>query len=114
MSTATPETILHAWRNSDVQKRLRFVLYALLVFVIGTHIVAPGIDRSVVDQFFQRSGGGLFDLLSVFTGGALERFSIFALGIMPYINASIMMQLATAVFPQLKEIQQEGETGRKR
>lgn len=117
MSTsATPQTLLQAWNVPDVKKRLKFVLYALLIYVFCTHIPAPGIDLELVQRFFQSSAGsgGLFSFIDLFSGGALKRFSILALGIMPYINASIMMQLLVAVDPKLKEIQQEGEEGRKK
>jgi preprotein translocase subunit SecY len=117
MSTAaTPQTLLQSWNVPELQKRLKFVLYALLIFVLCTHIPAPGIDMDLVQNFFQRggTGGGLFDLIDMFAGGALKQFSIIALGVMPYINASIMFQLLVAVDPKLKQIQQEGEEGRKR
>jgi len=115
-SSATPQTLLQSWNVPDLQKRLKFVLYALLIFVFCTHIPAPGIDIDKVRLFFQSAagGGGIFNLLNLFSGGALKQFSILALGIMPYINASIMMQLMTAVDPKLKEIQQEGDEGRKK
>ncbi len=106
------QQIASAWNIPDLKKRIYFVLWGLAVFVLGTHIPAPGIDENLVDRFFA-GAGGLFDLLDAFGGGALSRFSIFALGIMPYINASIMMQLLVAIYPQLKEIQQEGESGQK-
>ncbi len=117
MSTAaTPQTLLQAWNVPDVKKRLKFVLYALLIYVFCAHIPAPGIDMDLVKQFFQSQAGsgGLFSFINLFSGGALKRFSILALGIMPYINASIMMQLLVAVEPKLKELQQEGEEGRKK
>ncbi|MEP0813872.1 MAG: preprotein translocase subunit SecY [bacterium] len=107
------QQIASAWNVPDLKKRLYYVVWGLLIFVVGTHIPAPGMDQAYVDRFFQTGGGGLFDLLDVFGGGALKRFSIFALGIMPYINASIMMQLLVAIYPQLKEIQQEGEMGQR-
>jgi preprotein translocase subunit SecY len=106
------QQIASAWNIPDLKKRLYFVLWGLAVFVLGTHIPAPGIDENLVDRFFA-GAGGLFDLLDLFGGGALKRFSIFSLGIMPYINASIMMQLLVAIYPQLKEIQQEGESGQR-
>lgn len=118
MSTAAnPQTLLQSWNVPELQKRLKFVLFALLIFVFCTHVPAPGIDPKLVAQFFaagSAGGGGLFNLIDLFSGGALKQFSIIALGIMPYINASIMMQLLVAVDPKLKEIQQEGEEGRKK
>ena len=115
-ASANPQTLLQSWNVPELQKRLKFVLYALLIFVFCTHIPAPGIDMQLVKNFFQSAAGsgGIFNLIDLFSGGALKQFSILALGIMPYINASIMMQLMTAVDPKLKEIQQEGEEGRKK
>lgn len=113
--SANPATMVQAWSVEGLKQRLYFVLFALLIFVIGTHIPAPGIDPSLVQQFFANSGSGaMFNFMDVISGGALRKLSIFALGIMPYINASIMMQLLVAIDPRLKEIQQEGEEGRKR
>ena len=106
------QQIASAWNIPDLKKRLYFVLWSLTIFVVGTHIPAPGMDENLISQFFSNAGG-LFDLLDLFGGGALKRFSILALGIMPYINASIMMQLLVAIYPQLKEIQQEGESGQR-
>ncbi|MCH7472693.1 preprotein translocase subunit SecY [bacterium] len=117
MSTggATPETIWQSWNVPDLKKRLTFLIISLGIFVFCTHIPAPGIDPEKVREFFQTVGGqGLFNLIDLFSGGALKQFSILALGIMPYINASIMMQLMVAVDPKIKEIQQEGEEGRKK
>ncbi|MBN2083032.1 preprotein translocase subunit SecY [bacterium] len=115
-ASANPQTLIQSWNVPELQKRLKFVLYALLIFVFCTHIPAPGIDMTLVRNFFQSAAGsgGIFNLIDLFSGGALKQFSILALGIMPYINASIMMQLMTAVDPKLKEIQQEGEEGRKK
>ena len=116
-AAANPQTLLQSWNVPELQKRLKFVLFALLLFVLCTHIPAPGIDLELVKRFFAQGaagGGGLFNLIDLFSGGALKQFSIIALGVMPYINASIMMQLLVAVDPKLKEIQQEGETGRKK
>jgi preprotein translocase subunit SecY len=113
--SANTQTLIQSWNVPELQKRLRFVLWALLVFVIGTHIPAPGINHELVANFFATSGaGGLFGFFDLFSGGALRKLSIFALGIMPYINASIMMQILVAVLPELKQMQQEGEEGRKR
>jgi preprotein translocase subunit SecY len=117
MSTsANPQTLLQSWNVPDVQKRLKFVLFALLIYVFCAHVPAPGIDMAAVRAWFSQGAGagGLFDLIDLFAGGALKRFSILALGIMPYINASIMFQLLIAVDPKLKEIQKEGDEGRKK
>ncbi len=115
-SQSSPFNIALAWNIPDIQRRLKFVAFALLIFVIGTHIPTPGISQSLISGFFGQAGeggAGLFGLLDLFTGGALLKFSILALGVMPYINASILMQILVAVEPRLKEIQQEGEDGRK-
>src|SRR5688500_12577079 len=112
---ANPQTLLQSWNVPDLKKRLLFVLQALIIFTIGTHIPAPGISHQAVANFFGGAGAGdLFGLFDLFSGGALKKLSIFALGIMPYINASIMMQILVAVEPRLKQVQQEGEEGRKK
>lgn len=115
-SQSSPLNITQAWNVPDIQRRLKFVTFALLIFVLGTHIPTPGISQTMIAGFFGQAGaggGGLFGLLDLFTGGALRKFSILALGVMPYINASILMQILVAIEPRLKEIQQEGEDGRK-
>ena len=88
-------------RYGDLKRRLLFLLGALVVFRIGAHIPVPGIDPNVLAGFFQDNQGGMLGMFNMFSGGALRRFTIFALGIMPYISASIIMQLMTAVSPQL-------------
>jgi preprotein translocase subunit SecY len=98
----------------DVKARLWFLLGALIVFRIGTFIPAPGIDPVKLAQMFDQSRGTILDMFNMFSGGALERLSVFALGVMPYISASIIVQLLAAVVPQLKEIRKEGEAGRRR
>jgi len=112
---ANYKSLFKAWDIPDLKKRLWFVVYSLLVFVVCTHIPAIGIDPTRVANFFNNGAGagGMFQLLGLFSGGALKKLSILALGIMPYINASIMMQLLAAVDPKMKELQQEGEEGRK-
>jgi preprotein translocase subunit SecY len=94
--------------------RLRFVLIALLIYRIGTHIPVPGIDPEQLASLFDQNQGTILGLANVFSGGALERMSILALGILPYISASIIMQLMTAVTPQLEQLKKEGEQGRKK
>ncbi len=101
-------------RLQDLRNRIFFVLGALLVFRIGTFIPVPGIDPVQLEALFDQQAGTILDLGVMFTGGALERLSIFALGIMPYISASIIMQLMTAVTPSLKEMRKEGEAGRRK
>ncbi len=98
----------------DLRNRVLFMLAMLAVYRIGAFIPTPGINSDALDQLFQSSGGTIFGFLNVFTGGALRRFSIFALGIMPYITASIILQLATVVVPYLEKLSKEGELGRKK
>jgi len=94
--------------------RLRFVLIALLIYRIGTHIPVPGIDPEQLASLFDQNQRTILGLANVFSGGALERMSILALGILPYISASIIMQLMTAVTPQLEQLKKEGEAGRRK
>jgi preprotein translocase subunit SecY len=101
-------------RYGDLKKRLLFLLGALFVFRIGAHIPVPGIDPNVLAELFKGQQGGILGMFNMFSGGALSRFTIFALGIMPYISASIIMQLMTAVSPQLEQLRKEGETGRRK
>jgi len=99
-------------RIGDLRKRILFTLWMFLVFRVGTHIPVPGIDSSKIAELFQ--SGSLLGLLDMFSGGAFKSFSIFAMGIMPYINASIIMQLLTVVIPALERLQKEGVEGRKK
>jgi len=101
-------------RYGDLKKRLLFLLGALFVFRIGAHIPVPGIDPNVLAELFKGQQGGILGMFNMFSGGALSRFTIFALGIMPYISASIIMQLMTAVSPHLEQLKKEGETGRRK
>jgi preprotein translocase subunit SecY len=100
-------------KYGDLKKRLLFLLMALVVFRIGAHIPTPGIDPNVLADLFKTNQGGILGLLNMFSGGALSRFSIFALGIMPYISASIIMQLMTAVSPTLEQLRKEGPAGQR-
>ena len=99
---------------SELKQRLLFVLMALIVYRIGTFIPTPGIDPAAMARFFEQQSGTILNMFNMFSGGALERLSIFALGIMPYISASIIMQLMAAVIPSLKELKKEGEAGRRK
>ncbi len=99
--------------NSDLKKRILFTLAMLAIYRLGVHVPTPGIDGRTVFQFFQGQGG-ILGLFNTFTGGALNQFSIFALGIMPYISSSIIFQLLTAVVPALEQIKKEGEPGRRK
>src|SRR5210317_1989051 len=94
--------------------RLKFVLVALIIYRIGTHIPVPGIDPAQLQALFNQNQGTILGLANMFSGGALERMSILALGIMPYISASIIMQLMSAVTPQLEQLKKEGESGRRK
>ena len=99
---------------TDLKQRLLFVLGALIVFRIGTHIPVPGIDPVALAEMFNQTKGSIVDLFNMFSGGALERFSVLALGVMPYISASIIMQLMTTVVPSLEQLKKEGESGRRK
>jgi preprotein translocase subunit SecY len=98
----------------ELMARLRFVLVAIIVYRIGTHIPVPGIDPDQLAALFNQNQGTILGLANMFSGGALERMSILALGIMPYISASIIMQLMSAVTPQLEQLKKEGEAGRRK
>ena len=103
-----------AGRFADLKRRLLFLLGALIVYRIGTHVPVPGIDPVQLAELFKSQRGGILDMFNMFSGGALSRFSIFALGIMPYISASIIMQLLTVVVPSLEALKKEGEAGRRK
>lgn len=113
MATAS-STIGKTGKYGDLKKRLLFLLGALLVFRIGAHIPVPGIDPVKLAELFQSQQGGILGMFNMFSGGALSRFTIFALGIMPYISASIIMQLMTAVSPQLEALRKEGQSGQRK
>ena len=113
MATTLPN-VGKTGRYGDLKRRLLFLLGALFVFRVGAHIPVPGIDPNVLADFFRDKGGSIFGMFNMFSGGALSRFTIFALGIMPYISASIIMQLMTAVSPTLEQLRKEGESGRRK
>jgi preprotein translocase subunit SecY len=98
----------------DLRRRLVFLLLALIVYRIGAHIPVPGIDPSQLQALFKGQQGGILSLFNMFSGGALSRFAVFALGIMPYISASIIMQLLTYVVPTFEQLKKEGESGRRK
>ncbi len=98
-------------KAKDLQKRLLFTLFALIVFRLGTYIPFPGINPSFIEDFFSDNSGGLLGMFNAFTGGALSRMSILALNIMPYISASIIVQLGASVIPSLMALKKEGESG---
>ena len=112
---ANPASVLGAaGRFSEVRQRLFFLVGALVVYRIGTFIPVPGIDPTALGQFFEQQSGTILSMFNMFSGGALQRMSIFALGIMPYISASIIMQLAVHVVPTLGQLRKEGEAGRRK
>ncbi|MFT3819089.1 MAG: preprotein translocase subunit SecY [Rubrivivax sp.] len=98
----------------DLRRRIVFLVLALVVYRIGAHIPVPGIDPVQLQQLFQGQQGGILNLFNMFSGGALSRFTVFALGIMPYISASIIMQLMSYVVPSLEALKKEGEAGRRK
>ena len=99
---------------AELKARLVFVLFAIFIYRIGTHIPVPGINPDQLQALFNQNQGTFLGLFNMFSGGAIERMSIFALGIMPYITASIIMQLLTATTPQLEQLKKEGESGRRK
>ncbi len=99
---------------TELRQRLFFLLGALVVFRISTHIPVPGINPTALAQLFDQQRGTILDMFNMFSGGALERFSVVALGIMPYISASIIMQLLSMVYPKLEQLRKEGESGRRK
>jgi preprotein translocase subunit SecY len=101
-------------KATELRKRLWFTLGALIIYRLGTYIPVPGIDPAAVEEIFTRQAGGILGMFNMFAGGALGRMTIFALNIMPYISASIIVQLMTAVLPSLEAIKKEGEAGRKK
>jgi preprotein translocase subunit SecY len=107
-------TLAKSGKFGDLRRRLTFLLLALVVYRIGTHIPVPGIDPNQMADLFKGQGGGILNLFNMFSGGALSRFSVLALGIMPYISASIIMQLMTYVVPSLESLKKEGESGRRK
>jgi preprotein translocase subunit SecY len=101
----------NAWRVPELRKRVLFTAMVLALYRLGSWIPAPGVDSESIKQYFNNQGGTILGLLNVFSGGALSQFSLFALGIMPYVTASIILQLLTVVIPKLEQLQKEGESG---
>ena len=101
-------------RIPELKRRIIISFLLLGVYRIGVHVPTPGINSDALASFFAQARGTLFGLFDMFTGGALERFSVFALGIMPYISASIIMELLTVVVPYIDRLKKEGESGRKK
>ena len=111
------ESFVNIFKIPDLKKKVLFTLGLLLVYRIGATIPTPGIDGAKLAQFFDNisrtQGGTLFGMINMFSGGAMSRLTIFALGIMPYISSSIILQLLTTVVPALERMAREGEEGRK-
>src|SRR5438270_12721641 len=103
--------LANAWRVPELRRRLLFTAAILACYRLGSWMPAPGVDSAQIQNFFNGKGGSLLGLLNLFSGSALSRFSIFALGIMPYVTASIILQLLTVVIPTLEQLQKEGESG---
>ncbi len=108
------EALERAWSIPELKRRISFVLTMLFIFAVGAHIPVPGVSSHVIDAYLRgRGGGGILGLIDMFSGGSFRRMSMFALGIQPYINSSIIMQMMTIAIPQLDALQKEGESGRK-
>lgn len=101
-------------KATELRQRIFFTLGLLIVYRLGTYIPVPGIDGAQLREFMDQAAAGLGGVLNMFTGGAISRMGIFALGIMPYISASIIVQLLTAMVPKLEQLKKEGEQGRKK
>jgi preprotein translocase subunit SecY len=103
--------LANAWRVPELRHRVLFTALILAIYRLGSWLPAPGVNSDTIDNYFSGKGGTILGLLNLFSGGALSQFSIFALGIMPYVTASIILQLMTVVIPRLSELQKEGESG---
>ena len=104
----------NVFKIPELKKRIFFTLALLIVYRVGVHVPVPGIDTAALASFFARAEGTIFGIFNMFSGGAFQRLSVFALGIMPYISASIILQLLTVVIPHLEQLKKEGEQGRKK
>src|ERR671930_1774898 len=103
--------LANAWRVPELRRRVLFTGMILALYRLGSWIPAPGVNSDQIKGYFNSQGGTILGLLNVFSGGALSQFSLFALGIMPYVTASIILQLLTVVVPKLEQLQKEGEAG---
>jgi preprotein translocase subunit SecY len=108
------KTLKNIWSIEELRGKILFTLLLIFIYRIGTHIVLPGIDPTALEEIGRQSSGGILSLIDTFAGGAFSQASILALGIMPYISASIFMQLMTVLVPQFQKLQKEGESGRKK
>ena len=113
-NTPFVQAMIAAWAIPELRRRIAFIFAMFGVYVFGLHVPLPGVNTSALANVFGRGGGGILNLVDVFSGGALRKVTIFAMGIIPYINASIIMQLLTFAIPQWQELAKEGESGRKR
>ena len=111
---ANTSLVGNANKFGDLNRRILFLVGALIVYRIGAHVPVPGINPAELAKLFQSSQTGLLDMFNMFSGGALQRFTVFALGIMPYISASIVLQLASEIVPMLKQLKKEGDAGRRK
>lgn len=111
---ATANTSALGQQGQELRNRILFTLFILILYRLGVHVPTPGLDGEQMSQFFAAQNAGIFGMLNTFTGGALEQVSVFALGIMPYISASIIMQLLSASIPHLEALKKEGEQGRRK
>jgi preprotein translocase subunit SecY len=103
--------LANAWRVPEIRRRVLFTAMILGIYRLGVWIPTPGVDPEAIEQYFSGQGGTILGLLNIFSGGALSQFALFALGIMPYVTASIILQLMTVVIPRLEQLQKEGESG---
>jgi preprotein translocase subunit SecY len=103
--------LANAWRVPELRHRVLFTAFILAMYRLGSWVPAPGVDSATIEDYFNGQGGNVLGLLNLFSGSALSRFSLFALGIMPYVTASIILQLLTVVVPRLEQLQKEGEAG---
>ena len=108
------DTIKNIWKIEDLKKRILITMGYVAIYLFGTYVVIPGVDPQALTGLANQTRGGLMDILDMFSGGAFSKASIFALGIMPYISASIVMQLVTILIPSFQKMQREGESGRKK
>src|SRR3712207_233135 len=103
--------LTNTWRVPELRRRVLFTAFILAVYRLGSWIPTPGVDPSAIENYFDQQGGTILSLLNIFSGGALSQLALFALGIMPYVTASIIVQLMTVVIPRLEQLQKEGEAG---
>ena len=114
MAREQAAALANSGKLGELWARIGFVIAALIVYRIGTHVPVPGVDPIAIATLFEQNQGSILDVLNMFSGGALSRLSVMALGVMPYISASIIMQMLTAVEPRLKQVKAEGESGRRK